>query len=153
MAGSPKNKTNSLNTSKDTHKIWVTLTTKYTDILDILADDTPDKTRSNRKSVLIEKMVDEYLEKHEKELSDDGKWDKIISVRKRAASRLEKSIQEKIIFIDNYLPAYTELKSLSKYWETAKETEDIAIIDKIYLKVQEKRGIITQELDDILAKI
>ena len=113
MAGSPKNKTNSLNTSKDTHKIWVTLTTKYTDILDILADDTPDKTRSNRKSVLIEKMVDEYLEKHEKELSDDGKWDKIISVRKRAAGKLEKSIQEKIIFIDNYLPAYAELKSLS----------------------------------------
>ena len=72
MAGSPKNKTNSLNTSKDTHKIWVTLTTKYTDILDILADDTPDKTRSNRKSVLIEKMVDEYYRINKIEDWSDG---------------------------------------------------------------------------------
>ncbi|MHA1611959.1 MAG: hypothetical protein ACTSYU_07915 [Promethearchaeota archaeon] len=153
MTGTPKRKSETSTTVKDTHKIWVTLTTKYADILDILADDTPDKTRSNRKSVLIEKMVDEFLEKHEKELTDDGKWDKIISVRKRAAGKLEKSIQEKITIIDNYLPVYVKLNKLSSIWETAKKTEEIEVIDKIYAKVQEIRKETTQDLDNLLASI
>ncbi|MHA1519335.1 MAG: hypothetical protein ACTSRK_04050 [Promethearchaeota archaeon] len=153
MTGTPKSKSETSTTVKDTHKIWVTLTTKYADILNILADDTPDKTRSNRKSVLIEKMVDEFLEKHEKELTDDGKWDKIISVRKRAAGKLEKSIQEKITIIDNYLPVYVKLNKLSSIWETAKKTEEIEVIDKIYAKVQEIRKETTQDLDNLLASI
>ncbi|MHA1620379.1 MAG: hypothetical protein ACTSVZ_13965 [Promethearchaeota archaeon] len=153
MTGTPKRKSETSTTVKDTHKIWVTLTTKYADILDILADDTPDKTRSNRKSVLIEKMVDEFLEKHEKELTDDGKWDKIISVRKRAAGKLEKSIQEKITIINNYLPVYVKLNKLSSIWETAKKTEEIEVIDKIYAKVQEIRKETTQDLDNLLASI
>ena len=125
MPGTQKSKSQSSNSEKDSQKIWITLTTKYSEILDILADDTPDKVRSNRKSVLVEKMIDEYLEKHEKELRDDGKWDKIISVRKRAADKLEKSIQEKIAYIDNYLPNYPELETISEVWQRVKSVEDI----------------------------
>lgn len=153
MPGSQKSKSSSSSQDKDSQKIWVTLTTKYAEILDILADDSPDKTRSNRKSVLIEKMVDEFLEKHEKELKDDGKWDKIISVRKRAADKLEKSIQEKIMYIDNYLPAYPELKKLEEIWTKVRLVQDIEAIDKIYAKVEEMRSKDNQKLDDLLADI
>ena len=153
MPGTQKSKSQSSNSEKDSQKIWITLTTKYSEILDILADDTPDKVRSNRKSVLVEKMIDEYLEKHEKELRDDGKWDKIISVRKRAADKLEKSIQEKIAYIDNYLPNYPELETISEVWQRVKSVEDIESIDKIYSKIETLREKDSHKLDQILATI
>ncbi|MHA1776847.1 MAG: hypothetical protein ACTSWC_08725 [Promethearchaeota archaeon] len=153
MPGTQKSKSQSSNSEKDSQKIWITLTTKYSEILDILADDTPDKVRSNRKSVLVEKMIDEYLEKHEKELRDDGKWDKIISVRKRAADKLEKSIQEKIAYIDNYLPNYPELETISEVWQRVKSVEDIESIDKIYSKIEKLREKDSHKLDQILATI
>lgn len=153
MPGTSKSKSESQSSEKDSQKIWITLTTKYSEILDILADDTPEKVRSNRKSVLIEKMIDEYLEKHEKELRDDGKWDKIISVRKRAADKLEKSIQEKIAYIDNYLPNYPELKEITEVWQRVRSVEDINSIDKIYDKILVLRMKDQQKLDQLLAKI
>ena len=154
MAGVGETKKSKVQDSeKDSKKIWVTLTTKYTEILDILADDTPGKIRSNRKSILIEKMVDEFLEKHEKELNDDGKWAKIISVRKRAANKLEKSIDEKIIFINTYIGNYPELAKLEKLWSRIKIIKDIDGIDKIYKKVDEKRQQDMQQLDSLLDKI
>ncbi|WP_457556590.1 hypothetical protein [Candidatus Harpocratesius sp.] len=153
MPSAQKSKSQSSQMEKDTQKIWITLTTKYAEILDILADDSPDKVRSNRKSVLIEKMVDEYLEKHEKELHDDGKWDKIISVRKRAADKLEKSIQEKIVYIDNYLPNYPELNKIMDVWQRVRSVEDIEAIDKIYSKVEQLRTRDSQKLDQLLAEI
>ncbi len=138
---------------KDSKKIWITLPIKYSDILDILADDSPSKTRSNRKSVVIEKMIDEYLERHEKELNDDGKWDKIISVRKRATKKLEKSLIEKIQLIEYYIDNYPEFLTLKKIWKNVKISNDVENIDKIFHKISEKRKKNSSELDKILANI
>ncbi|UYP46551.1 hypothetical protein NEF87_002836 [Candidatus Lokiarchaeum ossiferum] len=153
--GSPSKSshTDSSNEEKESKKIWITLPTKYADILDILADDTPGKTRSNRKSVTVEKMVDEYLEKHEKELTDDGKWEKIISVRKRAAKKLERSIEEKVQFIEVYIDNYPEFSKLQSIWKRMKLVQDPDGIDKIYNKVLEKKEQETSELDSLLETI
>jgi hypothetical protein len=137
--------------ASETKKIWVTLTAKYADILNILADETPDKKRSNRKSVLIEKMVDEFLEDHEKELKDDGKWNKIISVRKRAANSLEKSIEEKIEIVDIYFKNYPEkYEKIKNIWKDVKAVKDIDNIDKIYIKMRESQQKISKQLDNLL---
>jgi hypothetical protein len=138
---------------KDTKKIWVTLPKKYSDILDILADDIPGKTRSNRKSVTIEKMLDEYLETHQKELKDDGRWDKIISVRKRAAKKLEKSLEEKIHFVNIYVQVDPELEKLIPIWNRVKDIQDTEGIDKIYRKIFEIKTKDDKELDLLLENL
>lgn len=151
MSSSAENSSSSY--ASETKKIWITLTAKYSDMLDILADDTADRKRSNRKSVLIEKMLDEYLEKHEKELRDDGKWDKIISIRKKAANSLEKSIEEKIEIVDIYLENFSDLDAIKDLWTRFKAIKDIDNIDKIYQKVQQKQEEDQKQLDDILATL
>lgn len=154
MTHSGKNiKSLALSEEKDSKKIWITLPIKYSDILDILADDSPTKTRSNRKSVVIEKMIDEYLEKHQKELTDDGKWVKIISVRKQAASRLLITITEKIDFVSHCITTYSELSNLKEIWEKLKIGTDPEAIEKIYDKLAQKYSPDTQKLDEILATI
>ena len=105
---------------KDSRKIWVTLPVEYAEILDILAGDAPDRARSNRKSVIIEKMVDDYLEKHEKTLRDDGKWDLIIEVRRSIARTLDNRIRkvedkprtmdDKLKFLEGYTNIVTNHK-------------------------------------------
>ncbi|MCK4797359.1 MAG: hypothetical protein KAT05_08250, partial [Spirochaetes bacterium] len=140
--------------ASETKKIWVTLTAKYADILNILADETPDKKRSNRKSVLIEKMVDEFLEVHEKELKDDGKWNKIISVRKKAANSLDKSIEEKIEIVDIYIKNYPDkYVKIINIWEDVKAVKDIDSIDKIYHKIRETQKEISLQLDNLLEEL
>jgi len=117
---------------KESKKLWITLPSKYAEILDILSDDTPNKIRSNRKAVLVEKMMDDYLEYHEKMLTDEGKWERIISIRRRAAEKLEKSIDEKITLIDTYLSTHPEAKNEFKNWEYLKRAKKSDIIDNIY---------------------
>lgn len=150
---SPKVEETATSYASESKKIWITLTAKYSDILDVLADDTPDKKRSNRKSVLIEKMVDEYLEKHEKELSDDGKWYKIISIRKKAANSLEKSLEEKIEIVDIYLDNFSDLDAIKDLWLRFKAIRDIDNIDKIYNKVRKKQELDAAKLDSILKNL
>ena len=141
------------NEEKDSKKIWITLPIKYAAMLDIFADDTPGKVRSNRKSVIIEKMIDEYLENHQKQLEDDGKWEKIISVRKRAAKKLERSIEEKIQFVEVYINNYPEFTKLKSIWERLKVVQDQDGIDKIYNKIQEKRDKDSSDLDSLLENV
>jgi len=108
------------NEDKDSRKIWVTLPVEYAEMLDILAGDAPDRSRSNRKSVIIEKMVDDYLEKHEKTLRDDGKWDLILEVRRSVARSLDNRIRkleekprnmdDKLKFLEGYTNIVTKHK-------------------------------------------
>lgn len=117
--------------SDDSKKIWVTLPIKYFEIMEVLTEETGEKARSNRKSVLIEKMLDDYLEKHQKELQDDGRWAKIINVRRRysAAPLGQKSVDEKIAFLDQWALRHDDFADI---WLGIKEIGDPEEISKVY---------------------
>ena len=145
-----KKKSTSASEEKDSKKIWVTMPTKYAEILDILSDDKPGKIRSTRKSVIIEKMIDDYINSHRESLENQGKWAKIVSALKRATNKLEEEFEVKKRIINKFIE-YPEFEKYKKYWRFLLDSEDKAKIEKFYLKIEkfkeEQDAIFNEELD------
>ncbi len=130
---------------EDSRKIWVTLPTKYADILDVIAEEPSTKQRSNRKAVIIEKMIEEYTEIHKQELMDDRRWDMIINIRMREAKRVSITTAGKIKEIEAFLYSDSyknrdEVKPLIRDWEESKDLDDDGLVDMVYQEVQNVRS-------------
>jgi hypothetical protein len=121
---------------KDSKKLWITLPVEYSEILDILSGDAPERVRSNRKSVIIEKMIDDYLEKHEKTLEDDGKWKLIINARKKTVDRIssgEKSIEEITQSLENAIKLFPEFQDQFSLAKALGDNDGLQDLYKIIL--------------------
>lgn len=149
----PSKKLSAASDDKDSKKVWITLSTEYADILDILAGDSPDKQRSNRKSILIEKMIDEYKQAHEKELRESGKWNKIINIEQKATEKVGANIlsmERKIAIVDAFVQKHLELED---DWIIVKGKGDLEEISKYYDLVETKHQELMKKREQLFAKI
>ena len=119
---------------------------EYSDILDILAGDAPERIRSNRKSVIIEKMVDDYIKLHQDTLEVEGKWGLILNTKKRTIERYmsgEKLVEQMINALDKIIPLYPDLE---EQYTLAKALDDADGIKAIYDFAMEKYKLIRAKM-------
>jgi hypothetical protein len=130
---------------KDSKKIWITLPVEYSDILDILAGDAPERIRSNRKSVVIEKMIDDYIKLNQDTLKVEGKWQLIMNAKKKTIERYmsgEKIAEEMITSLDQIISRYPDLE---EQYVLAKALQDVDGIKLIYDSIFTKYKQIQQQ--------
>jgi len=128
--------------SERTEKIYITIPKKYVTALEIIAGDPRDKSKT------IERMIDDYIEFKEKTLKRDGKFNKVIAALRGIT--VENSLEEKMIFIDEWVKEHPENTDLKDYWMGIKAQSDEDKIVVLYQSIWDKIEILGKNVSDLI---
>ena len=128
--------------SERTEKIYITIPKKYVTALEIIAGDPRDKSKT------IERMIDDYIEFKEKTLKRDGKFNKVIAALRGIT--VENSLEEKMIFIDEWVKEHPENTDLKDYWMGIKAQSDEDKIVVLYQSIWNKIEILGKNVSDLI---
>ena len=128
--------------SERTEKIYITIPKKYVTALEIIAGDPRDKSKT------IERMIDDYIEFKEKTLKRDGKFNKIIAALRGIT--VENSLEEKMIFIDDWVREHPENSKLKDYWMGIKAINDEDKIVELYKSIWNKIEDLGKNIPDLI---
>lgn len=128
--------------SERTEKIYITIPKKYVTALEIIAGDPRDKSK------MIERMIDDYIENKEKTLKRDGKFNKVIAALRGIT--VENSLEEKMIFIDDWVKEHPENLKLKDYWMGVKAINDEDKIIELYQSIWNKIEILGKNVSDLI---
>ena len=128
--------------SERTEKIYITIPKKYVTALEIIAGDPRDKSK------MIERMIDDYIEFKENNLKRDGKFNKIVAALRGIS--VENSLEEKMIFIDDWVREHPENTKLKDYWMGIKAINDEDKIKDLYETIWTKIKSLGQDLTKLV---
>ena len=128
--------------SERTEKIYITIPKKYVTALEIIAGDPRDKSKT------IERMIDDYIEFKEKTLKRDGKFNKVVAALRGIT--VENSLEEKMIFIDEWVREHPENSKLKDYWMGIKARNDEDKIIDLYQKIWNKIEDLGKNVSDLI---
>ena len=128
--------------SERTEKIYITIPKKYVTALEIIAGDPRDKSKT------IERMIDDYIEFKEKTLKRDGKFNKVIAALRGVTS--ENSLEEKMIFIEEWVNEHPENTDLKDYWMGIKAINNEDKIIELYQSIWDKINILGKNVSDLI---
>ncbi len=128
--------------SERTEKIYITIPKKYVTALEIIAGDPRDKSK------MIERMIDDYIEFKEKNLRRDGKFNKIVAALRGIS--VENSLEEKMIFIDDWVREHPENTKLKDYWMGIKAINDEDKIIELYKSIWNKIEDLGKNIPDLI---
>ena len=125
-----------------TEKIYITLPKKYVNILEIIAGDPRDKSKT------IEKMIDNFIDNNEDTLRRDGKWNKVLVALR--GTTLENLREEKVAFIDKWVEKHPDKKELAELWLGIRDGDDDRKITELYQKIKAKIDALSAKIDDLI---
>ncbi|MHA1474298.1 MAG: hypothetical protein ACTSPA_02305 [Promethearchaeota archaeon] len=128
--------------SERTEKIYITIPKKYVTALEIIAGDPRDKSK------MIERMIDDYIENKEKTLKRDGKFNKVIAALRGIT--VENSLEEKMIFIDDWVKEHPENTKLKDYWMGIKAINNEDKIVELYQSIWDKIETLGENVSDLI---
>lgn len=125
-----------------TEKIYITLPKKYVNILEIIAGDPRDKSKT------VEKMIDNYIDNNEDTLKRDGKWNKVLVALR--GTTLENLREEKVAFIDKWVEKHPDNKELAEFWMGIRDGDDDRKITTLYQKIKAKIDALEAKMDEFI---
>ena len=128
--------------SERTEKIYITIPKKYVTALEIIAGDPRDKSK------MIERMIEDYIEFKEKNLKRDGKFNKVVAALRGIT--VENSLEEKMIFIDEWVNEHPENTDLKDYWMGIKAINDEDKIIELYQSIWDKIETLGKNVSDLI---
>lgn len=128
--------------SERTEKIYITIPKKYVTALEIIAGDPRDKSKT------IERMIDDYIEFKEKILKRDGKFNKVVAALRGIT--IENSLEEQMIFIDDWVKEHPENSKLKDYWMGIKAKNDEDKIIELYQSIWNKIETLGENVSDLI---
>ncbi len=128
--------------SERTEKIYITIPKKYVTALEIIAGDPRDKSK------MIERMIEAYIEFREKILKRDGKFNKVVAALRGIT--VENSLEEQMIFIDEWVKEHPENSKLKDYWMGIKARNDEDKIIELYQKIWNKIEDLGKNVSDLI---
>ena len=128
--------------SERTEKIYITIPKKYVTALEIIAGDPRDKSK------MIERMIEDYIEFKEKNLKRDGKFNKVVAALRGIT--VENSLEEQMIFIDDWVKEHPENTKLKDYWMGIKAINDEDKIIELYQSIWNKIETLGENVSDLI---
>lgn len=128
--------------SERTEKIYITIPKKYVTALEIIAGDPRDKSK------MIERMIEDYIEFKEKNLKRDGKFNKVVAALRGIT--VENSLEEQMIFIEEWVKEHPENSKLKDYWMGIKARNDEDKIIELYQKIWNKIEDLGKNVSDLI---
>ena len=97
---------------------------------------------------MIERMIEDYIEFKEKNLKRDGKFNKVVAALRGIT--VENSLEEKMIFIDEWVNEHPENTDLKDYWMGIKAINIEDKIVELYQSIWDKIAILGKNVSDLI---
>ena len=93
-------------------------------------------------------MIQAYIEFKEKILKRDGKFNKVVAALRGIT--VENSLEEQMIFIDEWVKEHPENSKLKDYWMGIKARNDEDKIIELYQKIWNKIEDLGKNVSDLI---